>query len=187
PVRGKYFRRRQATRRTAGATERPRIWLWRRASPPSRVIATGKTLGLREECEMRTVRMAWAGLAALVLLGGDGGSTRAAPAPAPKADRWEYAELQYTASSFRGWDADDPAAPRPRGPRGGADGAGGGRGGGRGGGAGGPGGAAAQPDQPAQPVRPRTRVRWVTGDGEVEATSWEELASKLKAPEAKGA
>lgn len=135
---------------------------------------------------MRTVRMAWAGLAALVLLGGDAGSTRAAPAPAPRADRWEYAELQYTASSFRGWDADDPAAPRPRGPRGGADGAGGGRGGGRGGGAGGPGGAAAQPDQPAQPVRPRTRVRWVTGDGEVEATSWEELASKLKAPEAKG-
>src|SRR5262249_11905473 len=107
------------------------------------------------ECEMRTVRMAWAGLAALVLLGGDAGSTRAAPAPAPRADRWEYAELQYTASSFRGWDADDPAAPRPRGPRGGADGAAGrGPGGGaRGRGSGGRGRWARRSRGPTGPAR----------------------------------
>jgi hypothetical protein len=40
--------------------------------------------------------------------------------------------------------------------------------------------AAGQPAPPAQ-----TAIRWVTSDDEVEAQSWEEMATKLKAPAAK--
>src|SRR5262249_39314789 len=49
-----------------------------------------------------------------------------------------------------------------------------------------PGAAAQAPGfQPAQPAQARLTVRWVTGDAEVAAASWEELATKLKAPDAK--
>ncbi|MBI1914602.1 MAG: hypothetical protein HYS12_07670 [Planctomycetes bacterium] len=124
---------------------------------------------------MRTTRVVWAALGAATLFVVVAGMTQAAPAPVPgqaakPVEKWEYAEIHYSSRIFRGGEDGLPG--------------GGGRGG-RGGGAPGGGAAPAQPVQAAQPALPRLTVRWVTGDGELLASSWEELAAKLKAPEAK--
>src|SRR5262245_17772277 len=108
-------------------------------------------------------QLAWAVLGAATLFVVCAGPAQTAPAPASDhgarpAEKWEYAELYFTSRTWRGG---EDAPPPIRGGRGG-------------GGAGGPGGAApGQFVQPAQPVLPRLTVRWVTGEGETTATSWE--------------
>ena len=127
---------------------------------------------------MRTTRVAWAALGAATLFVVCVGMTQAAPAPsqtAKPAEKWEYGEIYSSSRIFRGGEDELPG----RGGRGGRGGFPGG------GGAPGGGAAPAQAVQPAQPALPRLAVRWVTGDGEIVASSWEELATKLKAPEAK--
>src|SRR5207248_5598286 len=128
---------------------------------------------------MRMTRGAWAVLGAATLFVVSVGMTQAAPAPAPgqakPAEKWEYGELYASSRIFRGGEDELPG----RGGRGGRGGFPGG------GGAPGGGAAAAQPVPAAQPALPRLTIRWVTGDGEVVASGWEELAAKLKAPAAK--
>jgi hypothetical protein len=131
---------------------------------------------------MRTAPVAWTALGVVTLFLVPANRAQPAPAPAPgqgakPAEKWEYAEIHHSSRTFRGGDDELP----PRGGRG----ARGGQGGFPGGGAPGGGALPAQPAQPAQPARPRLTVRWVTGENEIEATSWEDLAAKLKAPEAK--
>lgn len=86
----------------------------------------------------------------------------AKPEPQKKGDRWEYAELHHTAGVLRG-----------------AFGGGGGVGGGGKGGGGGGG--------QVLPAKLKAKMTWVTGDGETEGESWDDLAAKLKAPAAKDA
>src|SRR5438552_3836770 len=108
-------------------------------------------------------------LLAVVLCAASAGTASAAPAPRT-ADRWEYGEIHYISAGFRGRDADDVLpgrGPRRGTPRGGFPGGG---------------DTPAQPDQAAQLDRPRVTVRWISAEGEVEASSWEELAAKLKVP-----
>jgi hypothetical protein len=122
---------------------------------------------------MKTAQVAWMALGGATLLVVFAGRAATAPAPAKPADKWEYAEIHYSsARNFRGG-ADE--LPRR-----------GGRGDFRGGGAPGGGAASAQPAPAAQPALRRLEdIRWISGDGEIVASSWEELASKLKASAAK--
>jgi hypothetical protein len=91
------------------------------------------------------------------------------PEPPAKGDRWEYCEVHYRPTTARaakqaGW------------------GKGGGPGAGAPGGAGGAGGAGGM----AQAAKAaRVMVRLVTADDEIDASSWDDLATKLKAPAAK--
>jgi hypothetical protein len=96
---------------------------------------------------------------------------KASPEPGPKVgQKWEYAELHFTAASTR------PV-------RGGMGAPGGAGGAGGAGGVGGPGAPGGRVVRVAA-----TTVRWVTGEGETEADGWEGLATKMKAPAAaKGA
>jgi hypothetical protein len=116
---------------------------------------------------------------ATILMAAAAAPPATAPAPGPEpaaatgADKWEYCEIHYSSQlrvargAAGAWNA------------GGRGARGGGRGGpGGAGGAGGPGGAAAV-------VVQRVTIRWITGDDEVGATSWEDLGTKLKAPAAK--
>jgi hypothetical protein len=113
----------------------------------------------------------WALAVACLLLPAFVAASTAAPAPTARTERWEYAEL-YDRSLTFGPRGEDLLGRLPvrgdrgdRAPRGAAD--------------------PAQPDQPPRPARPRVTVRWITADGEIEATSWAELAATLKAPAAK--
>jgi hypothetical protein len=45
---------------------------------------------------------------------------------------------------------------------------------------------AVQPGAPAGVVNTVSLFQWVTGDGQIEVETWEELARRLKAPEPKG-
>ena len=101
-------------------------------------------------------RTAWLAFGAAIVASTFVGSSRAAPAPVP-GEKWEYAEISTSLTATRGPGRfDDPRA-RPQ-----------------------PG----QPDQPRRVVR-QTMIRFATAEGEVEAASWQELATKLKAPEPK--
>src|SRR5437899_11949193 len=113
--------------------------------------------------DMKTAQVAWMALGGAALLVVFAGRAPTAPAPAGKpADKWEYAEIHYGISrNFRGGEDEPPRR--------------GGRGDFRGGGAPGAGAAPAQPvpaAQPAQPALPRLSIRWVSGDGEIVASSW---------------
>jgi hypothetical protein len=121
---------------------------------------------------MKTRQLAWLALGAAVVVLLHTGSPKAAPAPAAPVEKWEYAEIVASSSILRG-----------NFNRGGFGGRGG-RGGGLPG-AGGPGGGAAQPGVPVQPRVRVATIRWITAAGEVEATSWQELAEKLKLPPAR--
>src|SRR6266540_5597373 len=127
---------------------------------------------------MSTARVAWAALGAATLFMVSADKAQTAPAPgqvAKPVEKWEDGAIHYSSRTFRGGEDELPA----RGGRGGQCGFPGG------GGAPGGGALPAQPGQPAQPARPRLTVRWVTGDSEIDATSWEDLAAKLKVPAAK--
>jgi hypothetical protein len=115
---------------------------------------------------MRTAYLAWAGLGAAALFGASAVALQAVPVHGDKSqekayggDRWEYAELHLFFVRGRA-----PALGAMPG----------------GGGPGGPGGA------PAPAVRRGATMKvtfsWVTTEGEVEADSWESLATKLKLP-----
>src|SRR4051812_47610267 len=129
-----------------------------------------------EGITMRTTRIAWTTLGAASLFVVSASLAPAAPAPgqaAKSADKWEYAELHSGSRIFRGGEEEQPGR-GGRGGRGGFQGGGGGAGGGQGGGGGAGGGTApAQPVPAAQPALPRLTIRWVTGDGEMVASSWE--------------
>jgi hypothetical protein len=96
-------------------------------------------------------------------------------APAKNAgEKWEYCEVQFS-----------PAKSRVALEKAEFGGFGKGKGKGKGGAGGGPGGAggAAGGPAPAPAARPApTPVTWVTGDDEMKAKSWEDLATKMKLP-----
>jgi hypothetical protein len=80
------------------------------------------------------------------------------PEPAKGGDRWEYAELQTSASLARAMNALGKVA--------------------------GPGGVPV-PGGVAAKAALRTSVKWATGDDEIDANDWADLATKLKMPAAK--
>lgn len=113
-------------------------------------------------------RFAWVAAGAVACLALSLAIAAPVPKPVPKgADQWEYCELHFRTAAARegGW----------------GKGAGGGPGG-AGGAGGGPGGAAPVRQAPA---RVTTTHYLYTEDDRVAASSWEDLATKLKLPPAK--
>jgi hypothetical protein len=100
----------------------------------------------------------------------------AAPALGEKPVKYEYAELRYVRTAQI-----DPAQAGPGRKRE----AGQGGAGGFPGGAGGQGGAGGAFQPGGQALVTKTTVRWTTGDDEVEAEDWSDLAKKLKVGEPK--
>jgi hypothetical protein len=80
------------------------------------------------------------------------------PEPAKGGDRWEYAELQTSPSLARAMGAFAKGGPGP--------------------------GVGAAPGVAAKAAA-RVTVKWATGDDEIDAADWADLATKIKMPAAK--